>query len=453
MTFLFSAAVLATTLLAPGDGGPPAATGFAPVAPPTDDRSAADDWTLPPAIADATDMAALLPVTLPAAPVLAEPAKTAPAPRLKLGIGLRGRIDIRFNDANGAGQRETSKHVSFDTLILSANYDGPRFFGSADYRFYGGNFIYGRGAGYKGYPGEIQFLSYAYAGAKLSPHDRVTVGIQPVPFDDRYWGSSWYNSLGFVYGLEETYNTGISYTHSDDRLTVSAGFFPVAGPPGIGNSRDSARYSVNIVRGDSYLPFASRNAERNMAIGKVRYVLDSTQRGQLSVTGSGWVSQVHSFDTGENGSRHAFALSVKDDRRPLRFKLLAARQDIDPRNAQRNDLIAVGDYDFSYNIAARGTLTFAEMGHAIDTGAFPFSLDVYASYARVVKKAAFADTQRINVGAFWNDKASKRIRIWTEMLVGRNDPYVGAGQFSSGAAQGGDDRWKASILMMFGYYL
>ena len=162
---------------------------------------------------------------------------------------------------------------------------------------------------------------------------------------------------------------------------------------------------------------------------------------------------MHSFDTGENGSRHAFALSVKDDRRPLRFKLLAARQDIDPRNAQRNDLIAVGDYDFSYNIAARGTLTFAEMGHAIDTGAFPFSLDVYASYARVVKKAAFADTQRINVGAFWNDKASKRIRIWTEMLVGRNDPYVGAGQFSSGAAQGGDDRWKASILMMFGYYL
>ena len=80
-------------------------------------------------------------------------------------------------------------------------------------------------------------------------------------------------------------------------------------------------------------------------------------------------------------------------------------------------------------------------------------MDVYASYARVLKKAAFADTQRINVGAFWNDKASKRIRIWTEMLVGRNDPYVGAGQFTSGAAQGGDNRWKASVLMMFGYYM
>ncbi|HJO63922.1 MAG TPA: hypothetical protein QF469_01160 [Sphingomonas sanguinis] len=84
---------------------------------------------------------------------------------------------------------------------------------------------------------------------------------QPVPFDDRYWGSSWYDSLGFVYGLEEVYKTGI------------------------GNSRDSARHSVNIVQGDSYLPFASRNAERNMVIGKARYVLASTPRGQLSVTG------------------------------------------------------------------------------------------------------------------------------------------------------------------------
>lgn len=380
------------------------------------------------------------------------PAITPDAARLKLGVGIRGRIDVRFDDVDGAGARTTSTHASFDTVILSANYDSPRFFGSADYRFYGANFIYGKRNGYSGYPGEVQFLSYAFVGAKLSPNDKVTVGIQPVPFDDRYWGSSWYNSLGFVYGIEEVYNTGISYTHSGERVAVSGGFFPVAGPPGIGNSRDSARYSVNIVRGDPYLPSAPRNAERNMMIGKARYALATGGTGQLSLTGSAWVSSIHNFDTGQNGSRRVFAVSLKDDRHPLRFKMLAARQEIDPRNAARNDLIAVGDYDFSYNIAAKGTLGFAEVGRTIDTGTLPFSLDVYASYARVVKRTGFADTQRINVGAFWNDKASKRIRIWTEMLVGRNDPYVGAGQFGSGAAQGGDDRWKVSALGMFGYY-
>jgi len=48
---------------------------------------------------------------------------------------------------------------------------------------------------------------------------------------------------------------------------------------------------------------------------------------------------------------------------------------------------------------------------------------------------------------------TQRIKNWTEMLVGRNDPSIGAGQFGSGAAQGGDDRWTASLLMMFGYYI
>lgn len=427
----------------------PAATIAALLTVPAMAQDARDD-RLDASAPDAAGEAA--PTAADTAPPSLPTASTPDAARLKLGIAIRGRIDVRFDDIDAAGAPATSKHASFDTVILSANYDSPRFFGSADYRFYGANFIYGMRNGYRGYPGEVQFLSYAFVGAKLSEQDKVTVGIQPVPFDDRYWGSSWYNSLGFVYGIEEVYNTGVSYTRTGNRLTVSGGFFPVAGPPGIGNSRDSARYSVNLVRGDPYLPSASRNAERNMVIGKLRYALATGDDGQLSVTGSAWVSRVHNFDTGRNGSRHVWAISLKDDRRPLRFKLLAARQEIDPRNAGRNDLIAVGDYDFSYNIAAKGTLGFAEVGHAVDTGALPFSLDVYASYARVVKRAAFADTQRINIGAFWNDKASKRFRIWTEMLVGRNDPYVGAGQFGSGAAQGGDDHWKVSALAMFGYY-
>ena len=37
-------------------------------------------------------------------------------------------------------------------------------------------------------------------------------------------------------------------------------------------------------------------------------------------------------------------------------------------------------------------------------------------------------------------------------MIGRNDPYVGAGQFVSGAAQGGDNRVKTSLLILMGYY-
>jgi hypothetical protein len=386
--------------------------------------------------------------------VLSKEAAPAPTSKLNLGLGIRGRVDVHFNDVNSAGQQRTSEHLSYDTVILTAKYDSPVLFGSAEYRFGAGNFFYSRAYGYQGVPGEVNFLVHAYLGAKVTADDNVTVGVQPMPFDDRYWGNSGYNSLGFVYGLEEVYNAGVTYSHTGDRMTLTGGFFPTTGPAVLGLSRDSARYSVNIVKGDSYLPSPASNTERNMAVGRVQYKLATSTAGALTLTGSAWISTVHSYDTDRNGYRHAFALSLKDDRGPIHAKLLVARQDIDPKNAGRSDLLAVGTYDFSYNIAAHSSMVFGELSHPLDTGRFPFKLNAYVSYADVVKDGkGFPDTQRINVGLFWNDKASGKIKIWSEVLFGRNDPYVGAGQFISGAAQGGDSRWKASAIVIAGYYL
>lgn len=396
-----------------------------------------------------------VPVTAEEKTKLRVPQTESPAlpAKLKLGVGIRARIDIRPFDANANGQRQTSAHLSFDTLILTADYESAHIFGSAQYRFYGANFLYSRSAGYAGIPGEVNFPVYAYIGTKLTPTKKVTLGLQPVPFDDRYWGSSWYDSLGFVYGMEEVYNPGITASHNDDRISIDAGYFPVAGPPGFGRSADSARFSVNIVKGDPYLPSASRNAERDMAVGRIQYRLPTSSETKITLSGSAWFSAIHNFDTGRNGHRRIFAASIKGEYGPWHAKLLGVRQRIDVYNSDRSDLVTVGDYDSSYNIAARGRMVFGEIGRQIETGSLPFKLNVYTSYARFIKDAAgFHDTQRVNVGAFWTDKANGSIRVWSEGLIGRNDPYVGAGQFGSGAAQGGDDKWKASLLIMMGYY-
>lgn len=95
--------------------------------------------------------------------------------KLKLGVGIRARIDIRPFDANANGQRQTSAHLSFDTLILTADYESAHIFGSAQYRFYGANFLYSRSAGYAGIPGEVNFPVYAYIGTKLTPTKKVTL--------------------------------------------------------------------------------------------------------------------------------------------------------------------------------------------------------------------------------------------------------------------------------------
>lgn len=383
----------------------------------------------------------------------AEPSAPATKSRLDLGVVVRGRADVRFNDVGAAGQRRTSSHLSFDTVALTADYDSDRFFGAAQYRFYGASFIYGKNGGYEGYPGEVQFLMYAYAGAKLGKQDSVTVGVQPVPFDDRYWGGSILDDLGFVYGMEEVYNLGIKYRKQTSDLRVELGFFPGSGPAVMGISRDGARYSTNIARADSYVPDGSQNDERNMVIGNVQYALVNGADTTLKATASGWVSTIHNFDTGRDGSKHLFAFSLTGSHGPWSGKALVARQDIDPRNPGRNDIITVSGFDASYNIAAKGTYAFGEVGRTVKTGSFPFDVYVYANYGRFMKDAAgFKDSERFDLGAVWTSKDKGRIKVFSEFLLGRNDPFVGAGQYTSGAAQGGDDKWKAAFMMIFGYY-
>lgn len=388
-------------------------------------------------------------------PVPSQPAQddTKPKSKLDLGVVVRGRADVRFNDVGSAGQRRTSNHLSFDTVALTADYDSPTFFGAAQYRFYGASFIYGKNGGYEGYPGEVQFLMYAYAGAKLSKQDSVTVGIQPVPFDDRYWGGSILDDLGFVYGMEEVYNAGIKYKRQTSDLRVELGFFPGSGPAVMGISGDGARYSANIAKADSYVPDGSRNDERNMVIGNVQYALINQANLTLKATASGWVSTIHNFDTGKDGSKHLFAFSLTGSRGPWSAKALVSRQDIDPRNPGRNDIITVSGFDASYNIAAKGTYAFGEIGRTVDTGSLPFNLFVYANYGRFMKdQAGFKDSERFDLGAVWTAKDNGRIKVFSELLLGRNDPYVGAGQYVSGAAQGGDNRTKVAFMMIFGYY-
>ena len=382
-------------------------------------------------------------------PVLA--ADPATADGWDLGGAIRGRYDLRFSDAASDGTRRTSEHLSFDTLLLTAAYRSDTWYGAAQYRFYGGSFLYD--AGYRNYPGEISFPVYAYVGRHLGANDSISVGLQAVPFDDTFWGSAFLNSLGFVYGMEETYNLGAVYQHQGERLSSTFGVFPGTAPNAFGLSEDSARYSVNLVKADPSVRAGTRTSERNMVAGRLQYVLGEDGAPRYTFTGSSWYSTVHNARTGRDGERRALALSAKVEQGRWHGKLLAAWQDIDNGDPSAPDQISVGNYDAPFNIATRGTLGFAEVGRRIDTGRLPFNVDLYANYARFFKTApGQRDTQRLNVGAFWSDTATGRIRVWSELLVGRNDPFVGAGQYSNGAAAGGDDRYKASLLMVFGYY-
>ncbi|WP_336944790.1 hypothetical protein [Asaia sp. HN010] len=374
---------------------------------------------------------------------------------LSLGVAIRGRYDLRFNDRGKRGQDRTSSHLSYDTLILTADYDTPVIFGAAQYRFYGGSFLYGKNAGYQNYPGEISFPLYGYVGANITPSTKISVGLAPVPFDDRWWGSSFLNSIGFIYGLEEVYNPGVVASHTIGKWSFDAGFFPTIAPNAVGRSAGSARYSVNIAKNGASIDNGSDNTERNMTVGRVRYQTASGTDRNLTITGSIWLSTIRNYDTRRSGQRRAFSVSLKRETGPWRFKLQGVRQDISLNNPYSNGFVTVGDYDSLYNIASRSTILFAEIARSIDTGKLPVKLNLFVNYADVWKDITphAPNTQRLSLGAYWSDKATNRFRVWSEFYLSRNDPYIGAGQFTNGAGSGGDNRYKSAFLIVFGYYL
>lgn len=383
-----------------------------------------------------------------------EPAAAASDGKFTLGGAVRFRWDTRFNDAHLNGDRNTSNHFSFDTIALKAKYDSSTFFASGQYRIYGGSFIYGKRNGYDKHVGEVHFPMWGYAGYKFTPQDSVTAGINQTPFGlTPYFGSSFLESLGFTAGLEEVYNVGVKYSHADEEWTWDIGYYPGAAPEGKGISRDSARYSTNIVRADGYVPNGTDNHERNMVVGRVEHTFLKTDVASFTGGLSGWVSQIHNFDTGKDGTKTLASVHFNATYGNWGFKGIYVRQDIRAKNPGRDDIITIGGYDASYNIATKGNLVSGEINYKIPDDIGPFSVQPYLNYSAFIKdKSSFKTSQRYILGAAWTFTKDPKLVIYSEGILGKNDPYVGAGQFVSGLAQGGDDKWKKSIIVNIGYY-
>lgn len=370
------------------------------------------------------------------------------------GGAFRVRYDWRFDDASRGGVRKARENFDFDTLALKATYDSDTIFGSAQYRFQGGSSIYGPSSGYRGHPGEVSFPMWAYLGYKFTPEDSLTFGLNQSPFGlTPYFGTSFIATLGFATGVEEVYNLGVKFSHVEPDFNYQVGFYPGANPNAVGLSLDSARYSTAIVRADPYVTFGTNNAEQNMFIGRAEYFVLKNDDASLALGASIWHSDIYNFDTRQTGTKQLGGVHALGTYDAWSFKAIYIRQDIDPRNPFRNDLVTVGGFDFSYNLAARGNFVSAEVTYKVPDPIGPFTVVPFVGYSAFYKdKADFRASERFILGGAWTLMADPNLIIYTEAAIGRNDPYVGVGEFNNGLAQGGENRFKSRFIMNIGYY-
>lgn len=361
--------------------------------------------------------------------------------QLKVGGALRARYDYRdYGD-------KVSK-LSFDTFRIDVNYDSSTLFGSAQYRFYGSAFPYD----YTKEIGRINFPAWAWLGYKVGQDTRVVAGINQVPFGLLpYVSSTFYQSLVNVIGLEDVHNLGAKVQHKFGALDVQVGFYPQDGGNWAGTSRDSNRYSVNVVKADSYVTGGSNNKERNLIVGRVAYKFEHGAESSSEVGVSALHSTLHNEDTDDDGTRKAYALHYGGKFGALGVLAELGRQDMSPRNpaATGNDAVTFGAYDGSFNVASKSNFYSAEVNYALPWTFGPVSnITPYLNYSVVAKdKSAFKDSQRINLGAHFT---AGPLFIYTELRWGRNDPYTG--DFVNGAAAGGEDKWNKAFYANIGYY-
>jgi hypothetical protein len=370
------------------------------------------------------------------------------------GGALRARLDVRFDDADSSGNRTTTSHIGFDTLIVKAGYDSSTLFGAMQYRFYGGSFPY-TGAPYKGQFGEVNFPVDTYLGYKFGPKDKVTAGLSPVPFGpDQFFSPTFYETLGYVMGIEDTHDVGIKYTHADDHLKIDAGFYPTTSGNWVGYSHGGDRYSTNFVKADSYVAGGSNNDERNMVIGRIGYTFPLAEKASIATGVSGWYASLHNFDTDKDGSVARVAADVTGTKGPWQTVWVVARQDIDAKNPGSNQTVTVGGYDGSYNMAAKGTFLSASFTYN-DLGAVKWVTGItpYLNYSAYYKdQSDFKDSQRFIVGVSNTFAGLSGLYLYTELMVGKNDPYIGAGQYVQGLGAGAANQWKTMLYANLGFY-
>ncbi|KPG96002.1 hypothetical protein AEQ67_18910 [Pseudomonas sp. RIT-PI-q] len=359
---------------------------------------------------------------------------------LDLGGAIRARIDVDPD-------RDISE-LNFDTVFLTAKYNSDTWIGSAKYFFYGGAYPYR----YTDRAGDISFAETAWIGYRFNPDQQIQVGLNKVPFGlQPFFGNTFYETLGNVIGLEDLAEMGAKYIQQSGDWNFQAGYYIRPAWQGKGTS-NGRTYSSVPSKADSYVANGSDNSERNTIALRVAKTLDlGPWKSEIGV--SGLASTLENNDTDNNGRRNAVAVHYVGKNGPWGLQLQAARQQMSPRNPGSDELVTLGGYDGTYNVASRGNLYVADLSYDI-SGTYLFDqisgVKLYTNYSAFDKSNNdFNTSERMILGTSFS---ISKFWVATELLFSKNDPYVGGSNYTQSLGAGGTDHWENQLFVDVGYY-
>lgn len=361
-------------------------------------------------------------------------------PNTELGaVTVSGTLRANYQDKD-YGESASDQKIKFDAAILSVAYESLDWFGKVQYRCY----QYDKFCNFS-------TLVQAYAGYRLNATDNIMVGLQPIPFGPgRYWDSSFYAGINNTMGLQDALDLGVNYHFEMPTATkVDLAYFATDGGNYHGTSKDSARYTANVVTSSD--PLKTNLNEKNMWMARVDQDLKflSTDDLKVSVGGSYWYSDIENKKKSADGNRNTWAIFNRINYKNLNIVLTGGRHSISNKDELNPASSTLGSFDSEYDIANKGHFYTFDTSYTFKNVNDLLNVTPYIVFSGFNKKEKeFKDSQRNIVGLAWD---YKNISLYTEYVMSKNDPFVGG--TGNSLAVGDDGKWNKlfNIMLIYNY--
>lgn len=350
-------------------------------------------------------------------------------------VSISGWLRANIQDKDYS---DNDHKLKFDAAKLAIKYDAKNFFGNFEYRCYQFDKIC-----------DFSSLVDANLGYKINETDKLTLGIQEIPFGPgRGWSTSWYGGVLINAGLEDVHNLGIGYSAElFDSTKFDVAYFNQDAGNYVGKSLDSSRYSANYVKPDDRTD--PNVEEKNMFIARIQQDLPLSSIEDLNVNlgASYWYSDIENQDNNETGHRKTWAVFSKVNYKDANITLTAGKHELSNRDSLGRDYSVVGSFDSSYRLANDGDFYTADINYVFKDILYGWSLTPYATYSAYHKDNKEYKTSTRNIFGAQADKNDFSVAV--EYVVGKNDPFVGG--TADSFAEGDSGEWSKLLNILFFY--
>lgn len=378
-----------------------------------------------------------------AAPVANEAAAAKP-PKPKLQVSFAGGIALSaaFVDWPRTASGAHNGDLRFSVLRIGAraNYGPLRL--EFEYRIYP----------------FYQFLRNAVIAYDVRPNLSVDIGVSRAPFGLLPFASnSWFFGLPYYLGLEDDADFGMRVHYQPGGWDFWLAFYKNSEGSYFGHSRDSARFSYDVVQttqeelAGSGITAARNDRETNTGVARVAYNIHSGDFN-MELGGSGRVGTLESLSSHARSVYWACAPHVRASYRWFELGLEGIAYEFSPHVSAGDDrrLVAMGAFDAPYAVASRGQLLIANLAftHELDWG--PIELvRVYADTGQLWKSAnGLRTTRQLVLGAYW---LAGPVHLSIDAALGKHHPWVGPDYAAALGAGGASSSWHRWINVNLGF--